>query len=146
MGGGHITGHEQTTCRLELARIFLEEARQDARLQRWHSAVDGAQLAFENAGQAALALAGLLGRTHNPAVQIRHLIGEGGFDAAGARASCGACELLGPDIHVRTDYGDEAEGRTPWELFGEQDARQALTVADEAVGISGRIVREGSRG
>lgn len=38
--------------RLELARGFLEEALQDLELERWRSAVDGAQLAVENAGKA----------------------------------------------------------------------------------------------
>lgn len=56
MGGGSITGREQAAYRLELARGFLEEARQDIDLERWRSAVDGAQLAVENAGKGALAL------------------------------------------------------------------------------------------
>ncbi len=36
------------------------------------------------------------------------------------------------------DYGDEENQRTPWELFGEKDARQALSRAEEAV----RLARE----
>jgi hypothetical protein len=35
-------------------------------------------------------------------------------------------ELLGPDIHVQSDYGDETGGRTPCELFDHYSARQAL--------------------
>ncbi len=96
MGGEPITGRGQAAYRLELARGFLEEARQDKDLRRWRSAVDGAQ-------------------------------------------------LLGPDIHVQTDYGHEVEGRTPWELFDEADAGQALAVAEEAVSLIGQIVGEGSR-
>ena len=49
-------------------------------------------------------------------------------------------EILGFDVHVQTDYGDEMEGRTPWELFDEADARQALTIATEAVGLAEQIV------
>ena len=76
MGGGLITGRRQAAYRLKLARGFLEEARQDTELSRWRSAVDGAQLAVENAAKTVLALAGQIGRTHNPAPQIRRLIGE----------------------------------------------------------------------
>lgn len=111
--------------------------------------MDGAQLAVENAGKAALALFGQIGRTHNPATHIRRLIDEGQFDAAYSEKLerlAELAELLGPDIHVQTDYGDEAEGRTPWELFDEADASQALNVAEEAVGLAEQIVREGSRG
>ena len=37
--------------RLRVARGFLDEAQQDAELQRWRSAVDNAQLAVENAAK-----------------------------------------------------------------------------------------------
>jgi len=148
VGGDPITGRGQAAYRLELARGFLEEARQDTDLERWRSAVDGAQLAVENAGKAALSLAGQIGRTHNPATQLRRLIEEERFDAAYSeklKRLAELAELLGPDIHIRTDYGDEVEGRTPWELFDEADAGQALAVAEEAVSLAGRIVGEGSR-
>ena len=39
-----------------------------------------------------------------------------------------------------TDYGDEVECRTPWELFDEADAGQALAVAEEAVSLADQIV------
>ncbi len=145
VGGDPITGHGQAAYRLKLARGFLAEARQDKDLERWRSAVDGAQLAVENAGKAGLALAGQIGRTHNPATQIRRLINEGRFDAAYAeklKRLAELAELLGPDIHIQTDYGDETEGRTPWELFDEADASRALAVAEEAVSLAGQIVRE----
>lgn len=148
MGGGYIIGHEQARYRLKLARGFLEEARQDTELERWRSAVDGAQLAVENAGKAVLALVGSIGRTHNPATQLRRLIEEGRFEAAHSEnleRLAELAELLGPDIHMQTDYGDEVEGRTPWELFDEADARQALAVAEEAVSLAGQIVRESNR-
>jgi len=44
-----------------------------------------------------------------------------------------SAELLGPDIHIQSDYGSEASWRTPWELFGEADAKQSLTIAQQAL-------------
>jgi len=54
-------------------------------------------------------------------------------------------EVLGHDVHVQTDYGDELGGRTPWELFDETDARQALAMAEEAVRLAGALIQEVTR-
>ena len=45
-------------------------------------------------------------------------------------------EILGFDIHVQTDYGDEFQGLTPWELFNDQEAGEALAIAEEAVNLA----------
>jgi HEPN domain-containing protein len=145
VGGGPITGSQQATYRLKLARGFLEEAQQDASLSRWRSSVDSAQLAVENAAKVVLALTGRIGRTHNPATQIRRLIDEGQLGADFSERLerlAELAELLGPDIHIQTDYGDEVEGRTPWELFDEADARQALAIAEEAVSLVDQLIWE----
>ncbi|MGF1472624.1 MAG: HEPN domain-containing protein [Rubrobacteraceae bacterium] len=144
-----MTGREQAAYRLRLARGFLEEARQDTELERWRSAVNGAQLAVENAGKTALVVAGEIGRTHNPATRIRNLVEEGRFEAVpGEKLERLAelTELLGLNIHIQTDYGDEAEERTPWEIFGREDARQALAIAEEAVDLARQIFQGDSNG
>jgi hypothetical protein len=41
----------------------------------------------------------------------------------------------------QTDYGDEFQGLTPWELFDEQEAHEALAVAEEAVSLAQTTVR-----
>lgn len=106
--------------------------------------MDGAQLSVENAAKAGLALAGRVGRTHNPATQIRRVLEEERLDeepSSKLRRLAELSEILGPDIHIQTDYGDEAEGRTPWELFTEEDARQTLAFAEEAVGLAEALTR-----
>jgi HEPN domain-containing protein len=142
---GHpITGSRQADYRLKLARGFLEEARQDTELERWRSAVDGAQLPVGNASKAGLAMAGRIGRTHNPTTRIRRVIEEGRLGPeplAKLRRPAELSELLGPDIHIQTDYCDETEGRTPWELFTGEDARQTLAIAEEAVGLAEDLIR-----
>jgi HEPN domain-containing protein len=132
--------------RLSLAEGFLREARQDLDLARWRSCVDNSQLAVENAAKAALALLGPLGRTHNPAVLLRKALQEGRFpeDAQARVERITECaRLLGPDVHAQSDYGDEAAWKTPWELFGEADAKQALRLADEAVRLAQELVGGG---
>lgn len=132
--------------RLNLAEGFLGEARQDLGLARWRSCVDNSQLAVENAAKAALAVLGPVGRTHNPAVLLRKALEEGRFpeDARAQAERITECaRLLGPDIHAQSDYGDEAAWKTPWELFSEADAKQAVTLADEAVRLARELVGGG---
>jgi HEPN domain-containing protein len=52
---------------------------------------------------------------------------------------------LGPQLHVQTDYGDEHTGRLPWELFGEEDARDAVTVAEALIRRVEALMQEVSR-
>jgi HEPN domain-containing protein len=130
--------------RLRIAEGFLEESRQDLALSRWRSAVDNAQLAVANAAKAVLALIAPVGRTHNPAPLLRQALDGGRFDSAhqaALRRLAECAELLGFDIHVQTDYGDEFQDLTPWELFDAQEAGEAVDIAEEAVGLAQAIVQ-----
>ncbi|PKN27463.1 MAG: hypothetical protein CVU64_15890 [Deltaproteobacteria bacterium HGW-Deltaproteobacteria-21] len=134
----------EAVYRLKVAKGFLAEASQDLELERWRSAVDNAQLAVENGAKAALASVGPVGRTHMPAVKLREALEEGLFEAAcrpQVLLLAEKAEVLGNDVHVQTDYGDEVGGRTPWELFDESDAVQAVTVAVEAVRLAEEVIR-----
>jgi HEPN domain-containing protein len=138
-----MTGSHQ--YRLKLATGFLQEASQDVALQRWRSAMDNAQLAVENAGKGVLALIGPVGRTHQPAPLLREALQQGVFPVSQhekVRRLAELAELLGPDVHIQTDYGDEVGGLTPWELFDEADSRLAFAMADEAVNLARSIVQQ----
>src|SRR2546422_6586415 len=109
-----MTGQDEAGYRLRMAEGFLREAGEDIGLSRWRSAVDNAQLAVENAAKAALGLVGPVGRTHNPAMPLRQGLAAGIFPApqrARVLRLAELSELLGPDIHVQSDYGDETGGR-----------------------------------
>ena len=135
----------ESPYRLRLAKGSLDEASQDIDLNRWRSALNNSQLSVEHAAKAVLALLGPVGRTHNPAVHLREALEKDHFSPAQApsvQALTEKSELLGPDVHIQTDYGDEVGGLTPWELFDESDARQALTLAEEAVTLADQIIQE----
>jgi HEPN domain-containing protein len=100
--------------RLRLARGFLGEAEED-HLSRWRSCVDNSQLALENAAKAVIALRSTVER-------LRDLTQELGFEE-----------------HIRSDYGEEARGTTPWELFHEPDARRAIELARQALSLAEEI-------
>lgn len=89
-----------------------------------------------------LALIGPLGRTHQPAPLLREATQKGFFPEPYHQRVLRLADLaeqLGLDVHIQTDYGNEAEGLTPWELFDEGDARKALTTAEEAVSLAQQI-------
>ncbi|MDO8691181.1 MAG: HEPN domain-containing protein [Dehalococcoidia bacterium] len=130
---------EDARHRLRLAEGFLAEARQDVQLSRWRSCVDNSQLAAENAAKAPLAVLGPVGRTHAPAALLRRAIAADQFPQgarSGVERLAEVAEQLGWDVHMASDYGDEAARRTPWELFDESFARQALALAEEAVALA----------
>src|SRR6266508_4130899 len=132
--------------RVQLALGFLDEAHQDIQIQRWRSCVDNSQLAGENAAKAPLALLGPVGRTHAPATVLRRAMSAGRFSQdvrPDVERLAEVAEQLGWDVHMASDYGDEATRRTPWELFDETYAQQAIAQADEAVNLARRIVQRG---
>jgi HEPN domain-containing protein len=139
-----MTGVNSTNYRLKIAQGFLAEARQDVGLARWRSAMDNAQLAVENAAKAVLATLGPVGRTHSPAPLLRQALYDGTLsvsDPGRVQRLAELAELLGFDVHVQTDYGDEMAGLTPWELFDEADARQALAMAEEAMSLAQETIQ-----
>lgn len=139
-----MNGSEHAYYRLNLARGFLAEGEQDMQLERWRSAVDNAQLVVENAAKAVLALVMPVGRTHHPAPLLREAIDTGLFaeDIVPSVLRVAECaEQLGYDIHIQTDYGDETAGATPWDLFGEEDAQEAIALARESLVLAERVIQ-----
>ncbi|MBM4083529.1 MAG: HEPN domain-containing protein [Planctomycetes bacterium] len=138
---------EEARYRLILAEGFVGEAREDMSLRRWRSCVDNSQLAVENAAKVALALLGPVAQVHEPAPLLRKALAEGRFPSpvrtrAEGLAQCS--ERLGADVHIEVSYGNEEESKTPWELFGETEARGALHVAEEAVRLAKEVIQHAS--
>jgi HEPN domain-containing protein len=130
--------------RLTLAEGFLGEAEEDVRSSRWRSCVDNAQLAVENANKAAIGRFGPIPRSHNAAALLEEL-GKRNDLPPGTAPKPPALKALGERLsyeeHIRSDYGEEASYRTPWELFGPAEAAEAIAVAREAVALAPEIVR-----
>ncbi len=130
--------------RIRLAKGFLNEAEEDYSFERWRSCVSNAQLAVENALKALIALYEPVPQTHNPAKILMDLISRGEISSQSSTAIQNILEYassLSPQIHIQTDYGDEAHGLTPWELFSEEDAREALAIARRVVEMAEAIIK-----
>ncbi len=50
--------------------------------------------------------------------------------------------LMGFETHIRTDYGDETSRLTPWELFTEEDAKEAINLAERALKLAQDVILE----
>jgi len=114
------------------------EAEEDMRLSRWRSCVDNAQMA------AVIAMGGPVPRVH----QLHRALSRLAKNARLSRlrteiAALGEItEKLGFEEHVRTDYGDESQYRTPWEIFDRESAEEALSLARRAQEIARRIIKQ----
>lgn len=130
--------------RVNLAEGFVLEAREDMVVKHWRACVDNSQLAVENAAKAALALLGPVGRTHNPAALLVTALAENRFPPSVRGRVQQLAEYaseLGPDIHIKSDYGDENQWQTPWQLFGQSDAERALDLAEKAVRLAKELLK-----
>nr|WP_290665316.1 HEPN domain-containing protein [Ardenticatena sp.] len=131
--------------RLRLARGFLEEAEQDFAAGRWRACMAHAQLSVEHALKGVIALFTVPPKTHNPARTLALLLEAGQIPTAWRDVVPRLIregKRIGPQIHIQTDYGDEAHGLTPWELFSEEDAREALAIARRVVEEAARLIQE----
>ncbi len=48
-------------------------------------------------------------------------------------------DSFGIEEHFMTDYGDEATKTDPWSLFDEEDAREALEMAEKCYQVAEQI-------
>jgi HEPN domain-containing protein len=138
-----LASAQDSQFRLRLALGFLEEAHADLSTDRWRSCVDSSQMSVENASKAILALFGPVGRTHAVADVLRRAIEANQLSEQvipQATQLADLAEQLGWDVHMASDYGDETEHRTPWELFDEPAAKDALHKAEIAVDLAQQII------
>jgi len=125
--------------RLRLARGFLAEADEDLRLSRWRSCVDNSQLAVENSAKSVIARFGPVPRSHDVAAILAEHVGRGVIPQALRTPVDHLVDLsrqLGYEEHIRSDYGEEARGITPWDLFQEADTLRAIEIARRAVSVA----------
>lgn len=137
-----MKGH--ASYRLRMAEGFLKEAEADFQARRWRACVSHAQLAVEHALKAIIACFTLPPKTHNPAQVLMTLLRQGQIPIHWEQevenlASLG--QNLGPEVHIRTDYGDEPFELTPWELFDEEDAQEALAIAREVIARTRALIQ-----
>lgn len=129
---------EDAEYRKRLAKGFLNEARLNFEFKLWRSCVDNSQLSIENSGKMIIALFEPIEKTHNPSRQLRRLIDQsrlGDVSILDIEELISIIDRFGIEEHFMTDYGDEITRTDPWSLFTEEDAREALELAEKCYGI-----------
>jgi HEPN domain-containing protein len=137
-----VNSKEDADYRLRLAEGFLREAEEDVSLCRWRSCVSNSQLVVENSGKAIIAIFEPLERTHEPAERIKALLEESAFDESlreEIKEVIPLFEELGFEEHFMTDYGDESTQRVPWQIYGEEEAKEAIQIARRCFEISKKV-------
>ncbi|MGB9722165.1 MAG: HEPN domain-containing protein [bacterium] len=131
--------------RLKLADGFLNEARKQFEIKLFRAVVDAAQLSVENSIKAVIAMFKPIPKTHEMAETIEDILREVKFNEDEIKKLERLQELaaiMGFETHIRTDYGDELQQITPWELYDEDEARKALNYARESVDIANEIIKK----
>lgn len=134
---------EDAAYRMELAKQHLEMAEEDLGLERWPSCISNAQIAVENAAKAILACFGPIPRTHSTAEWLRRLPMRDLPEDLRARIEkiIPVAREYGLRKHILTIYGDEETFRTPWDLFGEKDARKAIDDARQCMRVAEEVYK-----
>lgn len=133
---------DDSEYRKRLARGFLNEARLNLEHQLWRSCVDNSQLSIENSGKMIIALFEPVEKSHNPSHQLKKLVEQKRLgDALQSQISeiIPILEHFGIEEHFMTDYGDESTRTDPWSLFQEEDAREALEMAEKCYRLAEEI-------
>lgn len=134
--------NDDACYRLELAEGFLGEARQDLDLDRFRSCVDHAQLSIENAAKAVIALFGPVGKTHEPWRELKTLLDKEVIPQQlreHVERLVTLAARYGLKEHFLTDYGDEVRLLSPWQLFDQEDAAEALETAETCFALAREI-------
>lgn len=129
-----MNSKQDAEYRLKLARNHLKSAREDISLKRWPDAFSHSQLCVENSGKAIIAMFKPVEKTHDLMKQLSRLIEENLIPEEIKAELVGKLHLfgkMGRREHILADYGDEMSYQTPWEIIGEEKAKEALEVAEK---------------
>jgi len=129
--------------RLEMASRYLAAAEKMLAAEEWPGCVHYAQLTVENAAKAVLACLGPIPRTHDIAEWLQKSLEQELPEAVSIQVR-GILPIVGEygrKKHILTTYGDEELFRTPWDLFAEEDARQAVEDARRCLGAASEVCK-----
>ncbi len=122
--------------RLDLAEMFLDQARRRLNVEEWHTCVGESQVSVENAAKSIIVCFRPVPHTHDVADHLTTLIrNTPDLDEEivdGIRRMITLAETHNSEEHVAATDGDENTRTPPWELFDENKARNSLADAEEA--------------
>lgn len=137
-----LNPQSEVQYRVELATRYLKEAEDAIERRDYRSTVASSQLCAENAAKAIITLYRIPSWSHDPSHEllevIRHLRPE---LRRLAEELAEIARKLAPE-HGRATYGEPTRGLTPWDIYGEEDALEALSMARRALKLMKTILKE----
>ncbi|MBS7248814.1 MAG: HEPN domain-containing protein [Candidatus Jordarchaeales archaeon] len=130
----------EVSYRARLAARYLEEAEDALRRRDYRGAVASSQLSTENSAKAVIALFSIPSWSHDPShelLEVLHMLPENMRRLAEELAEI--ARQLAPE-HGRTTYGEPVKRLTPWDIYDEESASEALSKATRAQEIMNMIL------
>ncbi len=126
--------------RLRLAKGHLRDAREAYTRGDFRSVVESSQLVAENSAKSVVAFYRVPSWSHDPSSELNELLESmpAELRELASRLASIAHELA-PE-HARAVYGEPVRGLTPWDIYTEKDAVEALRLAEESLEIAIEVV------
>jgi HEPN domain-containing protein len=140
---------EEAEYRLSLAKSNLKDSGKFMRDGLFHWSVLSARLSVENSAKAIISCFRIPSWLHDPSAELRELIGElrrsisnrvGGETIEALRRLADAARELAPDRGKAT-YGIIDIRLTPTEIYGEAEAKRAVSLAEDSYETAEKFVK-----
>ncbi|MFP3296280.1 MAG: HEPN domain-containing protein [Vulcanisaeta sp.] len=132
---------DEVRYRYKLAINYLRDANEAFNRDDWRGTVANAQLSAENAAKAVIAVYRVPSWSHDPSGELQELVDRMPRELADLVIElANIAKRLAPE-HGRSTYGEPSMGLTPWDIYTQGDAENALGMAKRAVEIMKAILR-----
>jgi HEPN domain-containing protein len=132
---------DEVRYRYKLAINYLRDANEAFNRGDWRGTVANAQLSAENAAKAVIAVYRVPSWSHDPSSELQELVDRMPRELADLVIElANIAKRLAPE-HGRSTYGEPSMGLTPWDIYTQGDAENALGMAKRAVEIMKAILR-----
>jgi len=130
----------EVAYRVRLAKGYLRDAEESYRRRDYRGTVASAQLRAENAAKAIITVYRVPSWTRDPSRELVEVAQS--LDSSLrvlAEELAEIAKRLAPE-RGRATYGEPTRGLTPWDIYGEEDALTALTLARRALELAKNIL------
>jgi len=132
---------DEVRYRYRLAINYLRDANEAFNRGDWRGTVANAQLSAENAAKAVITVYRVPSWSHDPSGELQELVDRMPRELADLVIElANIAKRLAPE-HGRSTYGEPSMGLTPWDIYTQGDAENALGMAKRAVEIMKAILR-----
>ena len=137
-----LNPQSEVQYRVKLATRYFKEAEEAIKRKDYRSTVASSQLCAENAAKAVIALYRIPSWSRDPSHELLEIIQHLKPELSElAKELAEIARRLAPE-HGRATYGELTRGLTPWDIYGEEDALEALTMARRAWKLMKIILKE----